>query len=208
MDAGHGAIDPGTGRYTTAPSKMYRHGTTGKHRDGWFFEGVFNRAVCAVLQEMFSAAGIRFVAVYHPYKDVSLSARVLAANKAYRENGNKGFLFSIHGNAGSPPKVESGNGLSVFVSPNASGKSREIAEILGGELKKQLPENRFLKQYAERLFWEASHQITRTTICPAVLSENGFFTNPSEAAQMCTPEFIRKVAAAHFEAAKQALNLF
>ena len=44
LDAGHGGLNP-AGQYVTSPSKEYKHSKGQFHKEGWFYEGVWNRTL-------------------------------------------------------------------------------------------------------------------------------------------------------------------
>ena len=186
IDAGHGGIDA-KGNYTTAPSKMF------KHPHFTFFEGVYNRQVAKKLAEKLQAEGIEFEFVHHEIKDLSLSERYNFVNKRSKER--KCILFSIHGNAAANLGA---NYFSVWTSPGQT-ESDKIATILYQELQKEFPNERFSSQNEDGdVDWEANFAMVAKTICPAVLSENGFFSNEKQATKMLTDEWQNKVAQAHF----------
>lgn len=186
IDAGHGGIDE-KGHYTTAPSKMW------KHKDFVFYEGVYNRNIANKLAEKLKKAGIDYEFLHDEVKDIALTFRVRKANELSKNR--ECVLFSIHGNAADNL---SANYFSVWTS-RGNTKSDAIAEILYQELQKELPEERFSADTTDNdRDWEANFTIIDKTICPAILSENGFFTNEEQARKMLTPEWQDKVANAHF----------
>ena len=203
LDAGHGGIDPKTGRYTTAPAKMWTHEATATEKEFVFHEGVFNRQVCRFLEEMLLRRGIPTYRTYHESNDVSLSTRVSVANAYFMEHSGA-VLISIHGNAAANEKAQ---GLEVFTSKGQT-KSDVLAEHLIDCLAQELPAMKMRKDTTDGdQDKEANFYILRKTKCPAVLSENGFFTNRSEAKLMMTVEYKKKIAQAHFDAVLRYLGV-
>jgi N-acetylmuramoyl-L-alanine amidase len=104
--------------------------------------------------------------------------------------------LSIHGNAHAN---QNANYFSVWTSKGQT-KADAIADLLFDELQKEFPTERFSTELADKdKDWEANFKILSETNCPAVLSENGFFTNYEQAKKMLTAEWKEKVAAAHFK---------
>ena len=57
LDAGHGGLNPKLkvpNNYTTYPSKCWQHKNSLFYGYGWFFEGVFNRAVAVLIEKFIS----------------------------------------------------------------------------------------------------------------------------------------------------------
>ena len=203
LDAGHGGIDPKTGRYTTAPSKMWTHKATATEEEFTFYEGVFNREVCELLEEMLLRRGIPVHRTYHSHQDVSLGKRANITNNIADEH-SKAVLISIHGNAAANEKAQ---GLEVFTSKGQT-KSDVLAEHLINCLAQELPEMKMRKDTTDGdQDKEANFYMLRKTKCPAVLSENGFFTNRAEAKKMLSKDYQFKIARAHFCAVLRYLGL-
>jgi N-acetylmuramoyl-L-alanine amidase len=191
IDAGHGGIEPNTGRYTTAPAKMYRH------KDFTFFEGEYNRDLANLLASELDRHDIDFQLIHHDYKDLHLNTRIDIVNRLHRTRNCR--LISLHGNAGVAPNVERAHGFSVHVSPRASKASREMATMLGTAIQMHTPELFYRRQHANKAYWEDNFAMISRTNCPAILSENGFFTNPKEAQLMRSPAFQKRIVAAHLD---------
>ena len=85
LDAGHGGINPKVklpNGYTTYPSKCSQHNNGRFHSYGWFFEGVFNRAVTELIRQYLDDWGMTTMKVYDEIIDTPLSKRVQKANFA------------------------------------------------------------------------------------------------------------------------------
>ena len=77
LSAGHGGIDPDTGRYVTSPeshgtdgdrvgTKCCRHEGQGElHGDGWLYEGVTNREYADQIREIAEPRGYKVIDLHH-----------------------------------------------------------------------------------------------------------------------------------------------
>lgn len=162
-------------------------------------EEEFNQPVKDFLISELKRCNIHVVDITPTADDISLSARVAKANKVYaeycakygKENVNAVFV-SIHFNAydgtftGPNP-----SGFGVYVNTGDSVRnSGKLARYIIEELKNGTSQvNRGLK--------EAAFYVLRNTNMPAVLSENGFMDNPTEALLMVNKEFQKEVAIEH-----------
>lgn len=208
VDYGHGGM---IGSEDQTPGSKQYHFTEPEELS--IYEGVFNRGVASKLMSILTGAGIE---VYDCVEDcfvtesisaeeleqrnISLGARVRNAN---RENKRGRTLFvSIHANAvGDSIRGPSQNtqGASVFVYRN-SGLISEVA-------------NRLLKQYSNtslrprRIVENKSFYVLRKTAMPAMLTENGFFTNIEDAKYLLTDTGQWEIAQAHFQAMKNLLDI-
>ena len=112
--------------------------------------------------------------------DVPLSTRCRRVNTICRENGAKNcLLISIHINAAkSDGKWHDASGWSGWIAPNASTKSKKLAQCLYQEASYHgLKGNRSVPACK---YWTGNFAIVRDTNCPAVLTENLFQDNKSE----------------------------
>ena len=199
LDAGHGGIDPKKKvpfNYTTYPSKCFQHNNAKFHGYGWFFEGVFNREVAAKIEQYLKDWGIPIINVYDPVLDISLTKRVAKAN-INAQNYEASIYLSIHGNAALSPNAR---GFEVFTSPGKTG-SDICAEFLFNEVQEAFPKWVYRmdttdgdKDKEERFF------VLNQTNMPAVLSENGFFTNYKDTLMMFDPTFQDTIALCHARA--------
>jgi N-acetylmuramoyl-L-alanine amidase len=199
LDAGHGGINPKVklpNGYTTYPAKCAQHNNGTFHSYGWFFEGLFNRAVVQYIEQYLKDWGYITMKVYDEIIDTSLSKRVTKANFAAK-NYKASLYLSIHGNAA---ENKSARGWEVFTSPGQT-KSDIYAEILYKEVKQSFPNWIFRADLTDGDHdKEDRFYVLTQTNMPSVLSENGFFTNYHDAKLMFDADFQKKLALSHARA--------
>jgi N-acetylmuramoyl-L-alanine amidase len=199
LDAGHGGVDPKKKlpfNYTTYPSKCFQHNNSMFHGYGWFFEGVFNREVAAKIEQYLKDWGMSVINVYDPVIDVSLNKRVLKANMN-AQNYEASLFLSIHGNAAGSTTAR---GFEVFTSIGQT-KADIYATFLFDEVKEAFPKWVYRMDTIDNdPDKEANFFVLSQTSMPAVLSENGFFTNYKDAVMMFDPAFQNTLALCHARA--------
>jgi N-acetylmuramoyl-L-alanine amidase len=157
----------------------------------------FNDPVVAVIIEELKRHGVHTYDVAPGTTDAPLSVRVSKTNEIYKDycskygkENVKAIHLSIHFNAfdgtfdGRNP-----SGFSVHINPGSVG-SRKLAECIIGELKNGTKQ-------INRGIIEQNLYITKNTIVPAALSENGFMDNPFEASLMLNEDFQKEVGIEH-----------
>ena len=185
------------------------HGSDTKGKRSKEIEGVqlleynYNRAIVKLIAEKLEMRNKNYVILVVEETDVPLfSSNEFADTRVKRANSLRcGYpnhnvvLLSVHGNAAEDEKA---NGIEVFTSPGET-ESDKIATVLCKQLKelglKMREDYSDLDPDKEEKF-----TILTKTSCPAILSENGFYTNPEEMKLMLTEEFQDKVAEAHVKA--------
>jgi N-acetylmuramoyl-L-alanine amidase len=113
---------------------------------------------------------------------ISLSERAEFANRL-----NADFFCSIHINAGK------GKGVESFIysgSYDSKSKTQALRNVLHDTI---ISETGFVDRGRK----EANLAVLRLTRMPAVLTENGFIDNPSDAAFLKSDSNLRKIALAH-----------
>lgn len=180
--------------------------TLGKRSPVWedntqLFEWEFNRDIVDKIISYLSILEISYIKLITDSKDMPLKSRVELINDIYKEYKNKiVYLVSIHANAAPNPKA---NGIEVWTS-KGNTKSDVLAKFFYNNLKtigwKMRPNNSL------ELDREADFYILKKTNCPAVLTENGFYTNEEECKKMNQFFWRNKIALAHVEAIKQIEN--
>ena len=184
LDAGHGIDTPGK------RSPIWSNNTQ-------LFEWKFNRDIVDYIIGYLQVANISYVKLIEESQDISLKERVDRINTIYKENKDKYkvYLISIHGNAAD--NAPTANGIEVFTSIGET-KSDTIAEVFYSKLKNlgwKMRPNRSNKGGKEENFY-----ILKNSHCPAVLTENGFYTNEEECKKMLEFYWQKEIALAHYKA--------
>ena len=189
LDNGHGSDTPGK---CSPDKRLYE----------WSWNRDIVRRISAKLDELNIPNEILVTEDF----DVSLNERVNRANKMSlmaKKQGLEPILISIHINAAGNGCWNSANGWSVWVSNNASVKSREFAQILYAEAEELgLKGNRSTPK--ER-YWTANFYILKNTNCPAVLTENMFQDNKDDVEFLLSEEGKNKITELHIEAIKKII---
>jgi N-acetylmuramoyl-L-alanine amidase len=159
------------------------------------FEYLFNRAIVKKLSEKLNAANIKFhVLVPEVDGDIARSERVIRANQLPSDIPK--LYISIHGNAfGNGSQFNSAHGIETFHYPS-SLKGRRIASVFQEELIENL-------KWKDRGIKTAEFTVLKNTNMPAVLTENGFYTNLEQCKNMLSSNYQSKIAEAHFQAIKR-----
>lgn len=163
IDNGHGMDTPG------------KRSPDGKHREWAWTREVAQRIAMALNNKSISAQ-----LLVTEITDIPLAERVHRVNNICRIYGNQNvILVSIHNNAaGADGKWHDASGWSGYVAPNASDKSKRLAQLLYVEaVKLGLKGNRAVPASK---YWQGNFAIVRDTLCPAVLTENLFQDNKAD----------------------------
>ena len=177
IDNGHGESTPGKRSPKFEDGKQLR-------------EYIFNRNVSKCLMDMLDENNV----CYHNLvpeveKDIKLSERVARANSL--ETDMPKILISIHGNAFGSDWT-SPSGIETYCC-KGSTKGKTIAHVFQNKIAMETG-------WKDRGVKTAGFYILKHTSMPAVLTENGFFTNKTECKKMMSDEWCQKIAAAHFDA--------
>lgn len=138
--------------------------------------------------------------------DTPLNERVRKVNGWAKKLGAQNVvLVSIHNNAaGTDSKWHSATGFSVFVSKNASDKSKKLAQIFTGNATAMgLMGNRCVPP---EKYWVQSLAMTRDTACPAVLTENLFQDNREDVDFLLSEEGKKAITTLHVNSIIQYIN--
>lgn len=195
LDAGHTKKTPG--KY----SPKFPDG----HR---FYEWRFNKEVVCRIAEGLLAENIKFELVCPEIeREVSLAERVRRANAWCKKYGTKNCLFiSVHSNAfGNGENWEKPEGWSIWTS-RGNTKSDAVADIFWKEAEPILKEEGFKmrKELSDGdLDYESNFYVLKNTLCPAVLTENLFYTNKRECEFLETNKGMDIIADIHIRAIKQ-----
>ena len=195
IDSGHGGIDPLNCEPVT-PGKRSPVFPEGSEFEGQrLIEGVRNRAVVNYLSLLLDQDGFKYTLICDTWKDCPLEVRTTKANQLIRKNPNEKFFFvSIHHDAFRGDWNDA-NGVSCHIFPNS-----KTGRILAESFQRELVRSTGLKS---RGIKENTFFVLRKTICPAVLTENGFMTNLKDASFAMSEEGSKKIAEGHFNAIKQ-----
>jgi len=182
LDNGHGSNTPGK------RSPIWSDGTQ-------LLEYEFTRDIVSKISNYLSVSEISHCVLVTEEYDVSLRERVARTNELYMRYKDKlVYLVSVHGNAAPNPKA---HGIEVWTSKGKT-KSDELAVHFYNNLKKlgwkMRPNNSI------ELDREANFYILKRTKCPAILTENGFYTNEEECKKMMTFFWRNNIALAHVKA--------
>lgn len=123
-----------------------------------------------------------FVNGRHENLNQSLQTRCDIANKAQAD-----LFISVHINAGG------GSGTEVYCIPGGNGNSERLANIALYYLVQQCA-------WPSRGVKTANFLVLVKTVMPAILTENGFIDNVSDASLLATEDFRQKIALAHAKA--------
>ena len=191
LDAGHGKDTPGK----CAPDKS-------------LYEWQFNREIVAMLCERLYGLNVQTVILVPEDNDVPLKERVIRVNTIVHDakiEGKEVLLISIHINAAGHGTWNNASGWSVWVSNNASEKSKQFAQIAYEQAKLlDLCGNRVVPK---ENYWTSNFYILKNTPCPAVLTENMFQDNKDDVAFLKSEEGKLKIVDLHVNAIKKYLEL-
>lgn len=145
--------------------------------DGRLKEYRYCREIAQRVCRMLSLRGIDAILLVPEKTDTPLKERVNKVNRWAKRLGSRNVLLvSIHNNAaGADDKWHDARGFSVFISKNASRRSKMLAQIFTANATALgLMGNRSVPPES---YWVQGLAMTRDTVCPAVLTENLFQDN-------------------------------
>lgn len=182
LDNGHGKLQAGK------RSPIFDDGTS------QLLEYEFNRDVVERIIKKLDEIGVAYFDVVPDVEEVGsfLKGRVKRANN--KAAGLKKIFVSVHANAaaGGSDGWGSTTGVETWYHKN-SRKGKKIAAIFQKHLVKETGwKNRHLKSSAITDLY-----VLRETWMPAILTENGFFTNKKQAADLLKDSVRQKIADAH-----------
>tara|TARA_R110001592_G_scaffold298074_1_gene568644 strand:- start:12528 stop:13136 length:609 start_codon:yes stop_codon:yes gene_type:complete len=191
LEAGHGGINPTTGKYTTAGKRMVKD-------DVVFYEGVNNRDNVKRIIEGMEKAGLEAIDIINDWRDVPLNERVRRANELGR--GRKCVYISIHSDANSNGKEwNQASGIGTYVYEEGSTASNALARYMHQELSCN-----FQKIAKDRKIKKCNFYVVRKTSMPAVLLELGFHTHKEEVKRLMTDDWKQRVV----KSVVDACNIF
>lgn len=178
----------------------YGHGleTPGKRSpDGKLQEAAYVREVGSRIISKLSDFGFPTYVLVPENHDVPLATRVSRVNRLVRNNPEtQYFLISLHVNAAGMGKTwTKANGWSVFVSPNASSYSKELAETATSNA--EYLGLKVRREYPNLGYWTKSLYILNNALCPAILTENLFMDNQEDCNFLLSEEGKNKITNLH-----------
>lgn len=181
--------------------------TAGKRSpDGRLHEWAYCREIAVRVSRELTRHGADAILIVPEKRDTPLRERVRKVNAWARKTGARNaVLVSIHVNAaGSDGRWHNARGFSVYVSNNASARSKQLAGIFTKNAGAAgLMGNRCVP--AEK-YWTQSLAMTRDTLCPAVLTENLFQDNEEDVRYLLSEEGKRAIVALHVNSIMEYLN--
>ena len=177
----------------------------------YFYEYKFNREIVHIIAEELDKLGIPYeIIVPEVDEDIALSTRAARANSFCTKYGkNKCLFISIHSNAcGDGVTFTKAKGWEVWTTKGQT-KSDEFATILFEEAEKILPKYSMTtrKDMSDGdPDKEENFTVIYKTWCPAVLTENMFFTNRDEVRWIMSDEGKNAIADIHVNAIKRMID--
>ena len=184
IDNGHGQSTPGK-----------------RSPDGRFLEFQFNRTIAKQIVDDLRDRGYDAELLVPEDDDVPLKDRCKRVNDIVAREGKQNvILISIHANAfGNGIEWTSPSGWSVYTSKGQT-KADDLAEQLAKAAIKNLPQMKMRAEKSDGDFdYEENFYILKHPACPAVLTENGFYTNKEDLAILESREGRRAITDLHVE---------
>lgn len=137
-----------------------------------------------------------------------LAWRVEFVNSVCAKYGKANCIYvSVHNNAaGADGKWHDARGFSVYVSPQGSQRSKELARYLyyaAARKGKEVTGNRCVPP---EKYWTSSLYVLNRTACPAVLTENLFQDNREDVAYLLSPRGREAIVGLHVEGIKEYIK--
>lgn len=182
--------------------------TSGKcSPDGKLREYAWARDIASRLVAELKKRGLDAERIVTEETDISLRERCRRVNAICEKLGAKNvMLISIHINAAkSDGRWHDASGWSGWVAPNASQKSKILAQTLYDEaVKRNLKGNRSVPSCR---YWVGNFAIVRDTNCPAILTENLFQDNKAEVEFLMSERGKQEIVNLHADAIQKYIRL-
>lgn len=182
--------------------------TSGKcSPDGKLREYAWARDIASRLVAELKKRGLDAERIVTEETDISLRERCRRVNAICAKLGSKNvMLISIHINAAkSDGRWHDASGWSGWIAPNASQKSKILAQTLYDEAaKRNLKGNRSVPSGR---YWVGNFAIVRDTNCPAVLTENLFQDNKAEVEFLMSERGKQEIVNLHADAIQKYISL-
>ena len=177
LDNGHGVDTPGKRSPMLMDGRQFR-------------EYLFNREVVTRMISMLRTSGFRAHQLVPEQEDISLSTRVARANAL--NQSHICVLVTVHSNAyGDGRHFTVPRGIETYYH-ESSYPGKKIAEMFQENLVQ-------VTGWRDRGVRRGDFQIIRETTMPAILSENGFYTNREQCEYLLDPDWRQRIAEAHVE---------
>ena len=184
IDNGHGSDTPGK-----------------RSPDGRFLEYKFNREIARRIVADLQDRGYDAELLVPEETDIPLKERARRVNSHCATLGKENvILVSIHANAvGNGSNWTKPHGWSIYTSKGRTAAD-SLANCIAEAAKKYLPEMQLRGDWSDGdIDFEESFYLLTKTLCPAVLSENGFMTNEQECRWLQTREARQAITDLHVE---------
>ena len=182
--------------------------TSGKcSPDGKLREYAWARDIASRLVAELKKRGLDAERIVTEETDISLRERCRRVNAICAKLGSKNvMLISIHINAAkSDGRWHDASGWSGWTAPNASQKSKILAQTLYDEAaKRNLKGNRSVPSCR---YWVGNFAIVRDTTSPAVLTENLFQDNKAEVEFLMSERGKQEIVNLHADAIQKYISL-
>ena len=176
--------------------------TPGKRSpDGRFLEFQFNRTIAKQIVDDLRDRGYDAELLVPEDDDISLTERCRRVNAWCLLHGKKNAIcISIHFNAhGNGYEWTKASGWAIYTSKGNTAAD-ELATAIAEAAKTNLPAMKMRADFSDGdIDFEEDFKILRGTLCPCVLSENGFMTNEKECRWLQTEEALSALVKTHVE---------
>ena len=184
-------IDNGHGQFTAGK----------RSPDGQFREYHYNRIVARRITSKLKELGYDAELLVPEDDDISLIERCRRVNAWCLLHGKKNAIcISIHFNAhGNGYEWTKASGWAIYTSKGNTAAD-ELATAIAEAAKTNLPAMKMRADFSDGdIDFEEDFKILRGTLCPCVLSENGFMTNEQECRWLQTEEALSALVKTHVE---------
>lgn len=182
--------------------------TPGKHSpDKRLMEWAYNREIAKRIVSELKSQGYDAELIVTEDADISLSQRVARVNSWCDRLGTSNVVFvSVHVNAAGNGGWYNARGWSGWVAPNASAKSKDLAQIFYSYAEKyNLQGNRSVPK---EKYWVGNFTVIKNTKCPAVLTENMFQDNKEDVDFLLSEEGKNKIVELHVNGLKDYVKKY
>lgn len=182
--------------------------TAGKRSpDGRLMEWEYNRIIAKEVVKRLKQQGYDADLIVTEDKDISLTERVNRVNTWCNKLGTANVVFvSIHVNAAPGSGWSTARGWVPYVAPNASAKSKELAQIFYDyAIKYKLQGNRSMPKEHYQI---GNFTVIVKTKCPAVLTENLFQNNKEDVDYLLSDEGKNTIVELHVNGLKDYVKKY